>query len=370
MLKFCDMEENHLVITKVIKGKVIEINLQNLIENIHIIKNRLERGARFFPVVKSNAYGHGIENVVPILNEFSDGYCVGRVEEAHSVRLLSEKPIIILKGLENYQIDEISNMGEIFVVVRDLEDFEIKLRSKLQNLIIKIDTGMGRLGILYNDLQKILDLLEKYNGKDKIKGVMTHFAYSDFSDMEFIKSQNKIFDRISENLERFLGRRILKSISNSAGTLSDSVFHKDIVRPGICIYGISPFGRNNEFSLKPVMSVKTRVLAVKTIPKGWSVGYSRRFISADQIKIGVLDIGYSDGLPRKLWEEGFVFIRNKRFNIIGVISMDMMCFICDDDVRPGDEAYIMGDVEGITAYDLAERTETIPYEILCSMGIR
>lgn len=355
-----------------VRGKIIEINTNNLLENFKIIKSRLSQNSKIFPVVKSSAYGHGIENIVPFIDKFADGWCVGRIEEAYTIRKFSKKAIVILKGVEQNQVaDEISGIENIFVVVRDLEDLEIKMKSEIQNIIIKIDTGMGRLGILPNQFQKIQGILEKHDRtKEKIKGAMTHFAYSDFGDMDFIEKQKNIFDDFTEKLEKFLRRKILKTIANSAGTISDRSFHKDIVRPGICIYGISPFGKNNNFGLKPVMSVKTKVLATKSISKGWSVGYSRRFISADEIKVAILDVGYSDGIPRRLWEDGFVFIKGKKFKIIGVISMDMMCVLCDDTVKPGDEAYILGDIDGITAYDLAERVGTIPYEILCLLGVR
>lgn len=347
-----------------VRGKIVEINLENLYHNFGIIKGRVEK-ARIFPVVKSNAYGHGIRNIVPFLENYVDGWCVGKIEEAK--KLNTKKPVIILKGLhDDSEIKEIEE--NFFIVVVSKEDLEDKLRIGCRNLIIKFDTGMGRLGILPEEIHAIRDIIDRYGGRDKIVGAMTHFAYSDFSDIEFVVEQKKLFDLMCDEVEKFLGKKLFKTISNSAGTLYGIPdFHKDIVRPGICLYGISPFGKKNDFSLKPVMSVKTRVIAVKEIPKGWSVGYSRRFISAERVKIAVLDIGYADGLPRKFWEEGFISIKGRKFKIVGVISMDMTCVLCDDGVKVGDEAYIIG--ESVDAYEIAEKSGTITYEVLCSLGL-
>lgn len=361
-------QTSNTIIERKLRGKTVEINISNLIWNVRIIKSRLEKGSKLFPVVKSNAYGHGIENIVPHIDNMVDGWCVANSEEALITRRFSNKPVIILKGTHDETETKEACKNGFFIVVRDSQDLKRKMKEDAKNLFLKVDTGMGRLGILPDELETIADML--VDCKDKIEGIITHFAYSDFGSLEFVISQKKIFDEICDKLENTLGKKLIKTISNSAGTLigKELDLHKDIVRPGICLYGISPFDETTDFSLKPVMSVKSQVLTVKEIPKGWTVGYSRRFIAGDKIKIAIIDVGYADGIPRKLWEEGFVSIKNKRYKLIGVISMDMMCAICDDEVKVGDEAYIIGN--GITAYEIAKKTNTIPYEIICSMGLK
>ncbi|MCX7734068.1 MAG: alanine racemase [bacterium] len=355
-------------ITIKVRGKIIEINTQNLLNNIRIVKEKVKGGTKIFSVIKSNAYGHGIKNIVPLIDEFVDGWCVISLEEALLTRKLSKKEIVILKGTSDKTETKEAAEKKFTIVARDLIDLEQKMKSRVPNLLVKFDTGMGRLGILPDEIDKFEDIVQKYKGKSRINGIITHFAYSDFGDPNFIKKQNEIFDHISQRVEKFLGKRIIRTISNSAGTLIGDDFHKDIVRPGICIYGISPFGKEKDFSLKPAMSVKSRVLTIKEIPKGWSVGYSRKFIANERTKIAVIDIGYSDGIPRILWEQGFVSINGKRFKIIGVISMDMLCSLCDNSVKPQDEVQIIGD--DISIYEVAEKAQTIPYEILCSVGLK
>lgn len=353
-----------------VRGKTVEINITNLRRNIRTVRSRLQKGTKLFPVIKSNAYGHGIENVVRFVDSLVDGWCAMNMNEALTARRFSKKPIILLKGTLTKEENEEARRRKIIVVVKDQHDLREKLKGRMGNLMLKIDTGMGRLGILPSEIGSSAELIKEYKGEKLIQGVMSHFSYSDFGDMDFILEQNRLFDELSSELERTLGKRLTKTLSNSAGTLlgHDLGFHKDIVRPGICIYGISPFGREKNLSLRPVMSVKTRVLAVKEIPAGWTVGYSRRFVATESARIAILDMGYADGIPRRFWEKGYVSIKGRRFKVIGVISMDMMCTLCDDSVRPGDEVQIIGDQ--IDVYEVAEKSDTIPYEILCSLGIR
>ncbi len=362
------------VLRKKIRGKIIEINLQALRHNIEFIKAKAK--AKIFPVVKSNAYGHGIENIVPTIDRYADGWCVGTVEEAEKVRKFSKKEIIILKGISESSPDNFSKQDNIKIVARDKYDLEEKIKKGFTNIFIKIDTGMGRLGILPKEIPQILRLIK--SNRESIKGIMSHFAFSDLADIEFIKSQIKLFKESCQKIESTLGENITKSIANSAGTLYLKESHFDFVRPGICVYGISPFTKNSSISaeekiyfiknLKPILSVKAEVIAVKQIEKGWSVGYSRKFVAQNRTKVAVISVGYSDGIPRAWWEKGYVSFKGKRLKIIGLISMDMLCIECNKvKIAPKDEVEILGN---ISAYEIAEATGTIPYEILCNIGIK
>ena len=360
-------------IVRKIKGKIVEVDLRCILDNLFFLKEKKDKGALIFPVLKSSAYGHGIEHVARAIDEHVDGFCVGLVEEAERLRLVSGKPILLLKGTFSEEETEFCREKGIWITVRD----EFDLRDKLLRdtpIFIKVDTGMGRLGVLPDKIDEVISLVRIRRKAHLVKGVISHFAFSDFQDTKFIKEQIKVFERISRKLERGLGKKLIKTLSNSAGTLAEKTAHFDLVRPGIALYGITPF-RDLRFSreLKPALSVRTEVLSVKDIPKGWSVGYSRKFIAQENVRIAVLNIGYSDGVPRSWWEAGHILIRGKRLKIIGLISMDMMAVLCppDEKIFPGDKATVLGrdGDEVISAYEIAEKTGTIPYEVLCGIGL-
>lgn len=360
------------IVRKFEKGKIIEININNLIHNLETIRSCLSEGVKIFPVLKSNAYGHGITTISQHIDDFVDGWCVANLEEAEKLRENSKKPILIMKGTLSDEEDKEAISQGFWVVVRDEQDLNSKIKKGVKNLFLKVDTGMGRLGVLPDKLRKILESIKKINGAEQLfKGVMSHFAYSDLQDRDFVNYQFRIFSDFASEFEKALQKKLLKTLSNSAASLSFKDAHFDFVRPGLAIYGISPFGKDKTFDLRPVLTVKTRVIAVKSIPKNWSVGYSRKFIAKEEVKISILDVGYSSGLPRSWWEKGYVYAGGRKLKIVGLISMDMMAVLIDNvNINVGDEVIILGDIDGITAYDIASSVGTIPYEILCSLGLR
>ena len=360
-------------VVRKIKGKILEVNLGYILDNLFFLRSKKEKDALIFPVLKSSAYGHGITHVAQAIDEHVDGFCVGLVEEAERLRKVSERPIVLLKGTFSDEETEFCREKGIWITVRDEFDLRDKLRRDAP-IFIKVDTGMGRLGVLPDKIDEIISLVKSTGKAYLVKGVISHFAFSDFQDTEFIREQIRVFEKVSRKLERALGKKLIKTLSNSAGTLTEKRAHFDLVRPGIALYGITPFFEDMRFSqkLKPALSVRTEVLSVKDIPKGWSVGYSRKFIAQKNVKIAVLNIGYSDGVPRLWWKSGYVIIKGRRAKIVGLISMDMMAAVCpsDEKIVPGDIATVLGKDgdETISAYEIAEKTGTIPYEVLCSIG--
>ncbi len=366
-----ETQENILIIRKKEKGKIVEVNATNLQKNIEFLKSRLKKGSKIFAVVKSAAYGHGITNVVSAIEKFTDGWCVVLVEEAEKIRKISQKKILVMKGTFSDEEDEFAQINNLWIVVRDFYDLTIKIKKRIKNLFIKLDTGMGRLGILKEELPKAIELIKSEKAENLIIGAISHFAYSNLEDKNFILEQIKSFSEMTSFIEKSLGKKLIKTLSNSAATIELTDAHFDFTRPGIALYGISPFGKNKKFELVPALSVKTNVIATKKIPKGWSVGYSRKFIAEKESKIAILNIGYSDGLPRAWWENGIVYAKGKKLKIAGAISMDMTAILCENvELYPGDEVIILGQQEGITAYDIAEKTGKITYEILCSIGLK
>jgi alanine racemase len=360
-----------LIVRKKEKGKIVEVNTTNLQKNLEFLKSRIRKGSKIFPVVKSAAYGHGITNVVSAIENLADGWCVALVEEAEKVRKISQKNILVMKGTFSDEEDEFCQKNNIWIVVRDFHDLKTKIKKGIKNLFIKLDTGMGRLGILKEELPKALELIKSEKAENLIIGAISHFAYSDLEDEKFVSEQIKSFSEMTSFIEKSLGKKLIKTLSNSAATIELDDAHFDFTRPGIALYGISPFGKNKKFELEPVLSVKTKVISTKKIPKGWSVGYSRKFIAEKESKIAILNIGYSDGLPRAWWENGVVYAKGKKLKIVGVISMDMTAVLCENvELYPGDEVIILGIEDGITVYDMAEKTGKITYEILCSIGLK
>jgi alanine racemase len=360
-----------LIVRKKEKGKIVEVNTTNLQKNLEFLKSRIRKGSKIFPVVKSAAYGHGITNVVSAIENLADGWCVALVEEAEKVRKISQKNILVMKGTFSDEEDQFCQKNNIWIVVRDFYDLTTKIKKGIKNLFIKLDTGMGRLGILKEELPKALELIKSEKAENLIIGAISHFAYSDLEDERFISEQIKSFSEMTSFIEKSLGKKLIKTLSNSAATIELADAHFDFTRPGIALYGISPFGKNKKFELEPVLSVKTKVISTKKIPKGWSVGYSRKFIAEKESKIAILNIGYSDGLPRAWWENGVVYAKGKKLKIVGVISMDMTAVLCENvELYPGDEVIILGIEDGITVYDIAEKTGKITYEILCSIGLK
>ena len=363
--------QEDIVIRKKEKGKIVEVNTTNLQKNIKFLKSRLKKGSKIFAVAKSAAYGHGIINVANAIEKFTDGWCVALVEEAEKIRKISTKNILVMKGTFSDEEDEFAQINNLWIVVRDFYDLTIKIKKGIKNLFIKLDTGMGRLGILKEELPKAIELIKSERAENLIIGTISHFAYSNLEDKKFILEQIKSFSEMNSFIEKSLGKKLIKTLSNSAATLELADAHFDFTRPGIALYGISPFGKNKKFELAPALSVKTNVIATKKIPKGYSVGYSRKFIAEKESKIAILNIGYADGLPREWWENGIVYAKGKKLKIAGVISMDMTAVLCENvELYPGDEVIILGQEEGITAYDIAEKTGKITYEILCSIGLK
>ena len=344
-------------------SKIVLINRENLINNISFLRSKVR--SKIYPVLKSNAYGHGILNVSEAIEKYCDGFCVGTIDEAIKVREVSSKNIIILKGTLTKEEDEIALRERFTPMVYDISDIEKKSKMGV-NMFLKIDTGMGRLGILPAEVEKIPTERLK-----NVIGLSTHFAYSDISDKEFTEHQIKVFTETSAKIERISKKRFLKTMANSAGSIFLQKAHFDIVRPGIALYGISPIKEDIK-KIEPVMTVKARVISVKDLPTGWGVGYSRKFITREKTRVGVLSIGYAQGVLRALSEKTFFKYKNQNLKSIGFISMDMCMFICNNvNIQRGDEVLILGKDENgeIKAQQLADLINTNPYEILCSLGI-
>jgi alanine racemase len=240
---------------------------------------------------------------------------------------------------------------------------------------LKIDTGMNRLGFRHDNLQRTLpEVLASPNLH--LDAVYTHFATADDPDLPLFNEQRLRFEAALKVVHDFGGRPALRHASNSAAILRDSRAWYDVVRPGILLYGIVPPPLASTIPLAPVLSLASRVVAVKGVRPGEGVGYGWRFRASSPTTLAVVPAGYADGLDTRLSGRGHVLIRGRRVPIVGSVCMDMlMVDVTGLDVAPGDEVVIIGRQgdetwQTIDVREMAAAVGTIPYEVVCRLGAR
>jgi alanine racemase len=257
-----------------------------------------------------------------------------------------------------------------------LKRFEalVKNRRETLNLHLEIDTGMGRTGLIAADFERWLPELKKLKAL-KLEGVFSHFSDAESSNEEFTENQLRIFLSIIERLRNAGISPPLLHMAKSAALITVPSSHLTMVRPGLALYGLYPSpDLSVEIALKPVLGWHTRILQLKQVPKGFSLGYGRTFVTARESLIATLPVGYADGYHRLLSNRAVVLVRGARVPVVGRVSMDLTMVDVTDiaGVQPGDEVVLLGrqgDQE-ITADEMAGWTNTISYEILTSIGAR
>ncbi len=347
------------------------ISANALVHNFHRIKSVLNE-QKVWSVVKANAYGHGSLSVAKTLAPYTDGFAVAHFEEAELLRLSGIKqPILLLEGVSSSaQLVKLPIL-DIETVVHNEYGFNLlidtlpQLHSEDQILKVwlKMDTGMNRLGIAANAFSKFVDRAEREDKVD-LRGIMTHFACAD-EEHHLNQKQLMAFDQAKS-------KRILpESIANSALIFSNPETYRDWVRPGIALYGSSPFKHQDAKSigLKPVMKLVSKVISLKEIQPGDSVGYGATWTSESRQEIAVVGIGYGDGYPRHV-KGAQVWLKGHLCPIVGRVSMDMLTVLIPQrlQVQIGDEVECWG--EHISVDTVAEQAGTIGYELLCQVTSR
>jgi alanine racemase len=352
-----------------------EINLNAIIHNLKQIQRFVGKNAKVMAVVKADAYGHGIEEVAKAISSQGNFYFgVSSLQEGIKLREAGIKSSIVnllptlpedIKETIHWDITPIISNGKIASLLNE----ESKRQGKIWSVHIKIDTGMGRLGISPDLAPAFIKKILEYENLS-IEGIYTHFASAD-SDLEFTKHQLSLFLDVLRELKEQKIEIPLKHCANSAAIFSLKDSHLNMVRPGIALYGINPT-QNGTVELLPAMSVKAKVIEVKELPAGHSISYGRTYILPRRSRVAVIGIGYAQGFFRSFSNKGNVLIKEKRAPILGVVCMDQL--VVDvreiEDVELGDEVVIMGrqGEEEITPWELAKLSGTIPYEILTSLG--
>lgn len=333
-------------------------------------------------VVKANAYGHGACRVAHALEEAGAGWlAVADIEEGIELRRAGTRARILIFGaLSVSDLDGVFEYDLTPSIATPAAGRALQLAASTRGATIKyhlkIDTGMHRLGFRHENLPWTLpDVLSSANLV--LEGVYTHFATADEPEHPLFEQQRLAFDKACETLHALGGRPVYRHAANSAATLRDSRVWYDLVRPGLLLHGVVPPPLHTTMPLRPVMSLTSRVVAVKGIRAGETVGYGARFTPDRPVTIAVIPAGYADGLDRRLEGRGHVLIRGRRAPIVGAVSMDMLTADVThlEEVNPGDEVVFLGGqgddpIQTLDAREMAAAISTIPYEILCRLGAR
>lgn len=348
----------------------VEINLSFLRHNLSQIK-ALVKPTKVMAIVKADAYGHGAIAVSQALvSAGADMLGVVSVQEGIQLRDIGIKiPILILGSFIEKEAKEFpaNNLAATIFTRKHLSLFS-SLDAEV-GVHIKVDTGMGRLGVLIDEAEDfILDVSEAKN--IKIEGIFSHFASAHLKDKGYAKEQFLRFSSLCSSLKEKGIDPGLRHIANSSAILDLPETYLDMTRPGLLLYGLWPSDDvKRTIEIKPVMSFKTRIVAIKTVPKGWHISYGTTR-AEKEMNIAILPVGYSHGYPRLLSKKGYVGIRGKRAAIAGVVCMDMLMVDVKDipDVSVGDEVILFG--EGISVEEIANLTGTINYEIVTRISPR
>ncbi|HLZ36140.1 MAG TPA: alanine racemase [Nitrospira sp.] len=356
------------------------VNLAALSHNLSRIQDRLTAGSGVMAVVKANAYGHGaVEISRALVQQGISRLAVASVKEGMALREAGiTADILVLVDLFDEHIPDLlaHRLTPVITAPRLLPTLAkaAEERNLSFPIHIKIDTGMGRLGFSPNDVATLFDGLSAWKSL-RVEGFMTHLADSDGDDPGHAEQQLKIFQRLLDQLRERGANIPIVHAANSAACIRFPQSHFSLVRPGIMLYGYHTLPDNVPCPvLKPVLSLRTTVMQLRTIETGESVSYNRTFVAKRKTRIAVLPVGYADGYSRRLSNNGFVLINGKRAPIAGLVCMDMTMVDVTDiaPVEAGDEATLIGRQGGdaIWADDIAEWTGTIPYEVLCAIGPR
>jgi alanine racemase len=354
-------------------------NYRRLVEFLH----REPRSASGSPpgivaVVKANAYGHGAGQVARALEDAgADVLACADIEEGAALRSVGVKAQILVFGalsvsdldgvFDSRLTPTISTPGS----ARALQSAAARYRQRLR-YHLKIDTGMNRLGFRFDNLDRTLpELLTSDNLE--LEAIYTHFGTADDLESPLFDEQRRRFDEAVVRVKALGGTPRYTHAANSAALLRDSRVWHDRVRPGLLLYGAVPPPLSATIPLSPVITLRSRIVAVKGMRPGEATGYGARFVAERATTIAIVPAGYADGLDFRLAGRGAVLIRGKRAPIVGSVCMDMlMADVTGMDVSPGDEVVLIGaqGSDRIDVREMAATIGTIPWEILCRIGSR
>jgi len=353
-----------------------EVNLDNIAYNFAQLRKVVAPGVKIMATIKADAYGHGLIPVAKRLaQEGADWLGVASIDEGIKLRQAGIKlPVLVLglglpsdiAALFRYRLTPtLAEMG----FARALNAKAKALRRPIE-AHIKVDTGMGRIGVLHQDAESLVRQICRFPFI-RVQGLFTHFAFADLN-REFTQYQIGLFRELVAKIRGCGISMPFTHAANSAGMINFRDSHFNLVRPGLVLYGLSP-GKGFKIKLRPALSLKTRVIFSKLLPAGYGISYGHGYVTKKNTRVVTLPIGYGDGYPRNLSNIGPVLIRGRRFQISGRVCMDqVMVDVGNLPVRAGEEAVLIGRQgnKSITAEEIAALCGTIPYEIVCGLGSR
>lgn len=346
----------------------LTIDLQALQHNLQCVREFAPQ-RKIIAMVKANAYGHGLTAIAKALPA-ADAFGVASLDEGLQLRQAGiTQPIILMEGL--FHPDEMREAEEqqFTLVVHHLPHVEMLEKAQPKkpfSIWLKINTGMNRLGIAQHQAQTVYQRLTACAAVAKPIGLMTHFAEADSITSAATQQQIKLFQQVTASLQG------PHSLANSAGILAWPDAYGDWVRPGLILYGASPFSDRNgvDYGLKPVMTLSSQLIAVYPISKGSKVGYGGTWEAPEDLLLGVVGVGYGDGYPQFATNGTPVLVNGVRCTLVGRVSMDMLTV----DLRPYPQAKISDPVilwgAGLSAEEVARHSHTSAYEILTRMTPR
>jgi alanine racemase len=371
---------HHTIATNgVVRPTQVEVDLDRLAANYRAIRKRVAP-AKMMPVVKANAYGHGMVRVAGLFEELGADYIgVAVLEEGILLRESGVRiPVLVLGGILGNQVPHFLR-HHLTVTASSIERLKqideaagrAGVRAKVH---LKIDTGMERIGVHYYNAEPFLETAHDCGHID-VEGIFSHFANSDAADLSHARLQLARFvEVLSFYQKRGIPRPRLCHMANSGAILQLPESHFDIVRPGILSYGVYPSSEvQRTLAVRPALSWKSRVVYFKVIQPGHPVGYGSTWSSDRPVRAVTVPVGYGDGYFRSMSNKARVLIRGKRYPAVGAISMDQIVVnLGDDSAYSDDEVVMIGEMNGesITCENLAEWAGTIPYEILTNINTR
>src|SRR5690625_1441812 len=358
-----------------------DVNLENVKKNVTTFIKRLNKPTQLMAVVKADGYGHGAVEIANVALEAGATYLgVAVLEEALELRESGIRaPILLLSPIEKEAVLP-AVMHEISLTVFTSEITEEVVRiaketGKSPRIHLKIDTGMGRVGV--RTLEEVMSLLHILKeGGLKPEGIYTHFAEAEnLASPAFTREQFKKFMNIVHSLQEKGIEIPLRHCCNTAGTMSYPDMHLDMVRVGIGLYGLYPDRvLSKKLPLYPVMTLKTKILYLKEIDENETVGYGRTYRASTNRKIATVPVGYADGYPRQLSNKGEASIQQTNVPIAGLVCMDQTMFDVTGlpSLQLNEEVVLFGNPEKgeVSAYDLADWADTSHYEIVAALGKR
>jgi alanine racemase len=361
-----------------------EIDLDALAFNVAQVRRLGGKGGKILAVVKANAYGHGAIGIARELETLGvDFLGVAFIEEGIKLRKAGiQKPILILGGIFPFHVKKIFTF-RLTPVVFDLAlaralDAEGKKQNHVLPVHIKIDTGMNRLGIPFDQTENFFTSLQSVNFL-KVEGVLSHFSSAHLRDKE---SRNYTADqgqKFKKSLSLIRGLNFdppLIHMANSSAIIEELIPDFTMVRAGLMLYGAYPSDdlKDTHLALKPVMSLKTHVIQIKTVPPETPISYSRTFYTKKESLIATIAIGYGDGYHYRLSNRGKVLMQGKKLPLVGSVCMDLIMADVTElpGVKPGEEVVLFGRQGKVTisVEEVAQWADTIPYEILCGISSR